>query len=325
MVDAVESMAYTSSGGVPWHGLGKAVSDDMTPKQMQRAAGADFLVDKRPCQYLLNGRTVTANREALIRINPRTRTEHELDYVTPEWKPVQNDVVFSFFKEFCVEGGMTMETAGVLQEGRMVWALAKLKESFEVFKGKDLIESYLLFTNPHQYGWSTSVSWSAIRVVCLNTLIQSLGRSSGTDKIIKVTHRNEFDPEVVKETLGLSHKRLEDYKVSAKFLASKRIKKREDVVEFFQRIFPVTVAKTTKQTHKTISKPAQECLDLLETQPGAEYGAGTAWQMYNAVTYYTDHVASKEADTRLFQAWYGTTRKKKIEALRIAMEMAKAV
>ena len=75
--------------------------------------------------------------------------------MTPEWKPVQNDVVFQFFKEFCLEGDMSMETAGVLQEGRMVWALAKLKEFFEVFKGKDLIESYLLFTNPHQYGWST--------------------------------------------------------------------------------------------------------------------------------------------------------------------------
>ena len=48
-------------------------------------------------------------------------------------------------------GDMEMHTAGSLQDGQIVWALAKVKDSFELFKG-DTVESYLLFSNPHKYG-----------------------------------------------------------------------------------------------------------------------------------------------------------------------------
>ena len=44
-------------------------------------------------------------------------------------------------------GDMEMHTAGSLQDGQIVWALAKVKDSFELFKG-DTVESYLLFSNP---------------------------------------------------------------------------------------------------------------------------------------------------------------------------------
>ena len=43
-----------------------------------------------------------------------------------------------------------MHTAGSLEDGRRVWALAKVNDTFEVFKG-DAIEQFLLFSNPHKY------------------------------------------------------------------------------------------------------------------------------------------------------------------------------
>ena len=64
---------------------------------------------------------------------------------------------FDFFSDFVKAGDMEMHTAGSLDDGKMVWALAKVNESFELFKG-DKVDSYLLFSNPHQYGKSSSIN-----------------------------------------------------------------------------------------------------------------------------------------------------------------------
>src|SRR5262249_51521796 len=148
---------------------------------------------------------------------------------------------------WCKEGSMNMETAGVLHGGQFVWALARTNESFELF-GDDRTDSYLLFTNPHKYGWSTSVSWSAIRVVCWNTLIGSL-TSTSKDKIIKVSHRKEFMAKEVKEVLGVTKEKMKKYKEMAAFLGSKEAT-HEDMIQYFKTIFPTTSVKDPNKLSK---------------------------------------------------------------------------
>jgi hypothetical protein len=65
-------------------------------------------------------------------------------------------------------------------------------------------------------------------------------------------------------------------------------------------------------------------LDVPDTQPGAEMGRGTWRQSYNAATYYMDHKYGRNADRRLSYSWYGEGRKKKVNALEAAVEMAEA-
>ena len=76
---------------------------------------------------------------------------------------------------------------------------------------------------------------------------------------------------------------------------------------------------------KEVSKNAQIAIDILHTQPGAQYAEGTWWQPFNAVTYLTDHLAGRSADTRLTSAWYGYNKGLKTKALELAIEMAEAV
>ncbi len=310
----VETMAYNKVE-VPWHKLGKPVEGDLTPEQMKVEAGADWTVRKVPGYYELTpgAGMLPLGRSALI----RSKDDRLLDVVSDDWNPVQNDEAFQFFNDFVNEGSMNMETAGVLRGGQLVWALARTNESFDLFGG-DQVDSYLLFTNPHLYGWSTSVSWTGIRVVCMNTLVASL-QSSNKDKIIKISHRREFLASQVKETLGVSKKRLEKYKEVATFLGSKKAEG-ENVIEYFKRIFPST--STKGEPESKISKNANLALTLVETQPGHEYAAGTWWQPYNAVTRMADHVMGRTDDNRMFSAWYGDARKKKIAALKLAVEMA---
>ncbi len=304
----VETFVY--NGEPAWHGLG---TENWNGKY--ETSQVNWEVNKIPGFISLpNGEVVYMGRDALV----RSSDNKILDTVSGEWNDVPNKTAFEFFEEYCDEGGMKLETCGSLRGGQIVFALAKIQESFELFKGKDKIDSWLLFTNPHRYGWATSVSWSAIRVVCMNTLVASL-TGTAKDKIIKVSHRNEFVAEEVKEVLGISKDKLAKYKEMAVFLGSKKAKG-EDVVTFFKRIFPVLTKK--EESTKEMSKNAKTCVDILETQPGAEFGKGTWWPVYNSISYFTDHIASRSQDARLASAWYGNNRKLKVKALETAMEMA---
>ena len=311
MVDGKAQMAYV--GALPWHGLGTKVPADLAPEQMLEIAGLNWSVEKIPAYSTIDGKQVKIGRSALV----RNVDNNILDVVSDDWNPVQNTEAFEFFNEFVAAGNMEMHTAGSLKNGQIVWGLAKVKESFELFKG-DQIDSYLLFSNFHKYGFSTDVRFTPIRVVCNNTLTLSL--NSKVERMAKISHRKVFDPQNVKEMLGIATDKLSKYKEMAQFLGSKRAKD-EDIIEYFTRIFPVSGSGDKK---KEISKNAEIAYSILNTQPGAKYAEGSWWQPFNAVTYLTDHLAGRSSDSRLTSAWYGYHKGLKAKALELAVEMADA-
>ena len=311
MIDGKAQMAY--AGDTPWHGLGTRVPSDLTPEQMLEAAGLDWEVEKVEAFAKVGGKNVSVNRSALV----RTSDNKILDVVSNDWNPVQNSEAFEFFNDFISEGDMEMHTAGSLKGGQIVWALAKVKDSLELFGG-DRVDSYLHFTNFHKYGFSTDVRFTPIRVVCNNTLTLSL--NTKVERMVKISHRREFEGDNVKMMLGIAAEKLAKYKEMAQFLGSKRYNK-ENIVDYFKRVFPVAGGDKTK---KEISKNADIALGILETQPGAEFARGTWWQAFNSVTYLTDHLAGRTADTRMTSAWYGSNRGLKATALETAIEMAEA-
>lgn len=326
IIDGVAQIAY--AGELPWHGLGIAIPKDLTPKQILKAAGLDWKVEMRPMSVPLNGKVHTAASGALVRL-PNGRNIKEERILTEvrnrqDWHHCQNDDAFAFFNEFIAAGDMEMHTAGSLFDGSIVWALAKTTESFNVLGKKDKIESYLLFTNPHRYGKAIDVRFTPIRVVCNNTLTFALDGKS--QRKVTVNHSRKFDKELVMEKLGLAHYKMGEYKEQAQFLAQSPAKK-EDIVQYFQRIFPVSVRdpnKETKRTPKDMTKAASISMAILDTQPGADFAPGTWWNAFNATTFYVDHIHGKNEVTRLQNAWYGSGDSKKTEALELALKYAKA-
>jgi hypothetical protein len=303
-------MAY--AGEVPWHGLGVPVHNDLTPVQMLEKAGLDWSVDKHPTFIEVAGNRIETPTQALVRSSDRKI----LTMVSEDWNPVQNHEAFEFFNEFVMEGDMEMHTAGSLRSGQNVWALAKVKDSFTIL-GDDRIEPYLLFSNPHQYGKCIDIRFTAIRVVCNNTLTMSLAGQN--DMMVRLNHRRAFDAEMVKRTLGIARKSLGTYKEAAEFLASKTFTS-DTVIDYLMNVFPAL----TKKDNTVMSRPATQAFEALETQPGAEFGKGTWWQAFNAVTYTTDHVLGHSVDTRMQSAWFGGNRQRKLKALETAIEFAEA-
>ena len=315
MVAAVETMAY--AGEVPWHGLGVPVSNDLTPVQMMQKAGLDWTVQEAQSFVRWNNEEIPTGHKALI----RNTDGKVLTNVGENWNPVQNETAFEFFSEFVMNGDMEMHTAGSLKGGQMVWALAKIKDSFEIFGG-DKIDSYLLFSNPHQYGKSIDVRFTPIRVVCNNTLTLSLDDKNANS--VKVGHRVEFDASQVKQALGIANQKLNTYKEIAEYLGSKRFTS-DSYVEYLNTVFPRTADKRVQNQSlsvDTLSRNARLAFDVVEQQPGAQFAEGSWWQAFNSVTYVTDHVQGRNSDNRLYSSWFGGNQLRKKDALKTALEFA---
>lgn len=308
-VNGQAQMAY--AGETPWHGLGVQVSDDLSPAEMMQAAGVDWKVREVESFVEFNGRKIATGQKALV----RETDGRVLTSVGKDWFPVQNEEAFTFFKDFTDIGKMKMHTAGSLKNGEIVWALAKVDDSFELFNG-DRVESYLLFSNPHQYGKTIDVRFTPIRVVCNNTLSLSLNQTAQNS--VKLSHRKQFDADSVKEMMGIAHFKMTQYKEMAAFLGSKRTTD-DTVKKYFGELLG-----TSNKKEGQLSRTANIAMEILHTQPGAEYAEGSWWSAFNTVTYLADHKLGRTQDTRLQSAWYGTNRKLKTEALNLAIEMAEA-
>jgi len=311
MAHMVETMAY--AGKVPWHGLGVRVPSDLHPTQMLEKAGLDWTVRKVPAYAEVAGERVAVGRSALV----RNSDDSILDVVSDDWNVLQNHEAFEFFHDFVANGDMEMHTAGSLRDGQLVWALAKVNDGFELFKG-DQVDSYLLFSNPHRYGWSIDVRFTPIRVVCNNTLTLSLNTSS--KNFVKISHRRQFDGDMVKETLGVAKEKLVMYREMAEFLGGRRYTGPK-LVEYFKKVFPVAGGPEKK---KEMSISASKALDVVHTQPGANFAEGSWWSAFNAVTYMVDHKLGRSQDNRMTSAWFGNGKKVKADALELAVQMAEA-
>lgn len=317
IVNGQAQMAY--AGDVPWHGLGTAVSNDLTPNQMMVKAGLDWSVDKVPTYAKVGDVEVPTGQEALV----RSSDNKVLTQVGKNWHPVQNEEAFEFFSEYCMAGDMEMHTAGSLKEGKMTWGLAKVKESFDVL-GDDQVDSFLLFSNPHEYGKSIDIRFTPIRVVCNNTLSMALASVKNTG--VKLSHRKMFDADMVKEHMGIAHDKFAQYKDVCQFLASKQFSA-ESLIQYYNEVFPRTYKGKEEIEVKDfldLTSNGQKAYEVLETQPGANFAKGSWWQALNSVTYLTDHEMGREVDSRLTSAWFGANQTRKIKAVEKAVEFATA-
>jgi phage/plasmid-like protein (TIGR03299 family) len=311
----IETMAY--AGQSPWGDIGTQVSNDLSPQQIMEKADLNWSVDKVKTYADYQGEKIPTGLEALV----RSSDNKILTQVGKNWEPCQNETAFEFFNEYCLEGGMDMESAGSLKGGKMVWALAKIKESFDVVKG-DQVDSYLLFSNPHEYGKSIDVRFTPIRVTCMNTLAMAIKGSAVNG--MKVNHRKAFDPQIVKETMGIAHEKFEQYKEVAKFLSKKRFDA-QSLIQYYNEVFPRTYKgkdEVIVSAYDDLTTNGQKAFDVLQSQPGANFAQGSWWQALNSVTYLTDHVMGREADSRMTSSWFGANANRKAVAVSKAIEFA---
>lgn len=308
MSHQVETMAYTNA--VPWHGLGKYKAGGWkTTDGLLKDAKIDWSVERRPL-YLKAGGHESGLIPGFAALT-RDSDNKVLDIVGSRYTPVQNKEAFDFFKEFVEAGKATLETAGSLKGGKLVWGLAKLGTTFSM-AGGDKVGGYLLCACPHEQGKSLMFKMVAERVVCHNTFSMAIAENGAEWRMGHRTAFGEVKIEEAKSALGIAREQVGEFEKNARKIQKMKVSE-EDVIKILLPFFGSDVKGAENQRMKQL-------IDIYERAPGAQPGNG--WGVFNAVTYYADHIASRTSDKRLTNAWFGRTAGQKEKVMAKLVEMA---
>lgn len=315
MAHAVETMAYANQ--VPWHGLGANVNPSIGVDEMLVQAGLDWEVSQHPLYTNYNGKKIETDKLALI----RDKDQKVLTVTSKQWKPLQNRDAMEFFREYTEAGGATLETAGSLKGGKIVWALASLHFGFTLPDG-DQTNGYLLLTSPHEIGRSIQVRTTSVRVVCANTMSMAMHGSAASG--YRQTHSKEFDFEAAHNVVQMSKEAIENAEIEALKLQATKMGPADALVFFNDLISPealeIAEAKMMLEGDSNIKGRLAGLFDSYNNGKGANQT--NAWGVLNAVTHYADHSAGRLQDNRLINSWFGHMRDMKITANTKLLEMA---
>jgi len=298
----VESMAYV--GDKPWHGLGNPLFPHQPLEVWAQRAGMDWRIESADVRYLPN-----IPDEQTVQIYPdqkvlyRSDTRAPLSVVSSRYQVVQPAEILEFYRDLIDVGGYEMETAGVLKEGRKLWALARTGHSVTL-KGKDTVNGYLLLATACDGTLATTAQFTSVRVVCNNTLAIALGTNTGS---VKVGHRSQFDAQAVKQQLGIATSSWVGFMARIQALSQCRVT--DQAAEAY-----IKTLLSTKAANSDVVVPAGDraVKGVLDLYSGNAMGAdllsskGTAWGLLNSVTEYVDHHRrSRSLDHRRDAAWFG--------------------
>lgn len=294
------AIAYV--GEKPWHELGEKLEPGASIESWLRAARLEWKLERLPVQYLVDGRIRTMeNRFVLV----RNDTHAALSVVSEDYQIVQPPEVLEFYRNLVEKCGYTLETAGALDSGRKVWALARTGLSDSIDKRReDELAAYVLLATSCDKTLATTAAFTSIRVVCQNTLFFAMNEI-GTKKHrhVKIPHHVHFEAETVKEDLGLMDKAWSEFMAKVRKMAEHPLAS-DQVSSFFQEL--LTQRSDKKLSNKT-EREHQTLLGLFKSAPGQviHTANGTLWGAVNAVSYYADHVRAGAGGQRLNSAWFG--------------------
>lgn len=301
----VQTMAY--AGEEPWHGLGNRLAPNQPLEVWRRAAGMDWTIEEAEVRFVASGNRNLGSIHAFPeqKVLYRSDTKAPLSVVSARYNVVQPAQILEFYRDLTEVGGFELETAGVLKEGRKLWALAKTGQS-ATLKGRDTVNGYLLLATACDGSLATTAQFTSVRVVCNNTLAIALGDGTGA---VKVPHRSQFDATAVKRQLGIAVSSWDAFMVRMKALSERRVSDAA-AEKFLQRVLTYTPAATADRDAVAVSERAIKAVGQLYAGRGKgadlASASGTAWGLVNAVTEYCDHHRrARSDDHRLDAAWFG--------------------
>lgn len=319
----VSSMAYVNE--TPWHGLGNQLAPKQPIEVWAKQAGMDWSIEEAEVRYVSgNAGTNLGSIHAFPeqKVLYRSDTKAPLSVVSRRFNVVQPLQVLDFYRDLVEFSGYELETAGVLKDGKKLWALAKTGQT-ATLKGRDRVNGYLLLATACDGSLATTAQFTSVRVVCNNTLAIALGDSTGA---VKVPHRSQFDAQAVKRQLGIAVSSWDGFMVRMKALSECKVN--DTTAEaFFRRVltYPATGANTpVAATNDSAVKAVQELFAGRGKGADMASAAGTAWGLLNSVTEFVDHQRrARSDDNRRDSAWFGVgaTLKQKAwdEALRLVV------
>jgi phage/plasmid-like protein (TIGR03299 family) len=301
----VQTMAY--AGEVPWHGLGNSLAPNQPLDVWAKQAGMDWRIESAEVRFVAGAVSGLGSIHAFPeqQVLYRSDTKAPLSVVSSRYKVVQPAEILEFYRDLTEVGGFELETAGVLRDGKKLWALARTGQSVSL-KGRDKVNGYLLLATACDGTLATTAQFTSVRVVCNNTLAIALGDSTGA---VKVPHRSQFDAQAVKRQLGIAISSWDGFMVRTKALSERRVTA-EAGEAYFRRVLTYQANHATEGPTTTANDSAIKTVLALFNGRGKgatlASASGTAWGLLNSVTEFVDHQRrARSEDHRRDAAWFG--------------------
>ena len=311
------NMAYV--GDKPWHGLGSELEAGADLDQWRIAAGLNWTAELQDLYF--RSRTDQLVKKADSKIVYRSDTAAELGICSDRYKVVQPAEVMEFFRDLTEANSMKMETAGCLEGGKRIWALAATGDEFRLM-GQDAVKGYVLLATSFDGPMATQAMFTSVRVVCHNTL--SVAVSSDGRSAVRVPHSTSFDGGKVKLEMGLVHKGWATFEMAAEALADRKVSAREQI-DYVLAL--MSTEAELKDPESMSSRKKNIIADILARAQGNAIGSayraaqGTAWGLLNAVTEYVDHSQGNSVETRFKSAQFGQGAALKNDAFVSALKL----
>ena len=316
----VQSMAYV--GDTPWHGLGNPLARNQSLEVWAKASGMDWKIEESEVRFVA-GTSGLGSIHAFPeqKVLYRSDTKAALSVVSSRYQVVQPAEILDFYKDLTEVSGFELETAGVLKDGKKLWALARTGQSVAL-KGNDTVNGYLLLATACDGTLATTAQHTTIRVVCNNTLSVALGDSTGA---VKVGHRSQFDAQAVKRQLGIAVSSWDGFMARMKALSERKV---SDAVaeKFLRRVLTYSATNPADRDALAVNERAIKAVAQLYAGRGKgadmASASGTAWGLVNAVTEYADHHRrARSDDHRRDAAWFGAGATLKQKAWHESMKL----
>lgn len=287
---------FSGQNIVPWHSLGTICEGLLTTAEAIKAASLDWEVEKRPVttDYIKDGVKEPQDVEGFSAVCRRDNNL-PLSIVKDRYQLIQNVEAFDFFDELIGKGQSFLDTAGSLDEGRVIWIMAKLPgHLFIKSDPSDITEKNVLLVTSHDSRFSLQTSIVATRVVCANTLSVALRNATNCTKI-RHTKSYKDKLEEAKKTLELANAYFDDLQGLMDKLAETPMSKDEMKV-FTENLFPADSDEIPTRTLNTRETVQNLFVNGIGNKGRNQFDA------LNSITEFVDHHRGTRNGTTRFES-----------------------
>lgn len=314
-----------------WHALGTVTGKYMTWDEILQAGRLDFHVFK---SQLHDGRGQKVAAYGTFRWNVADRRAGDaskalfLGTVGEDYKVIQHNTGFELIDALMgTTDGAHYETAGVLGSGEVVWGLADLNLGYRV--GDNEHKNYLLMVTSHDGSYSYQLRGVDERVVCNNTLDMALSEKTKATFRVRHTKNAQHKIDDAHKALANIADDVKSVEQKLNFLVGRRVT-RESLETIMGRLFPAKQDDTGQDVTSTRRENVlAEVLGLYESNDGNAFPdqRGTAYNLLNAITEYTDHTRATRSTplARPESALFGSGRNLKTQAMQVIMQAAEGM
>lgn len=290
-----DKAAFVSYRELPWHRLGTVSQDPLDVQSaLDLAHLSNWNVRKTPMtahvpvgedEYAL---VPVPDKFAVVRDNPFQFGQVDvLGVVGDRYEPVQNEEHAAFL-DALIDGGMRVETAGSLRDGKEVFVTMKAPDTIKI-GGVDPVDIYLSALNTHDGSKSFRVITTPVRVVCANTQAAALRAATGSFSK-RHTSGNGGAVARARDTLGITFNYAEQFEAEAEKMVQESMT-RDQFWDIVKDLYPV--ADTDSDLIAERKRDRQTNLvNLFSESPTISNVRGTRWAGYQAITEYLDHFST---------------------------------